>query len=205
MTADPFESVTKAWDWFHIQNLVARNFNRTLATSIGPSLSNPLLEWALANLLTVNLASLLDDALESYVTARNIPVNQGRLFDRIEALHDARLIANAPALHLLRKARNECAHTPPSFGGATQPKWHDLDLFIGEVASVLRDDLRMLAPPIKYEWFAERNPILHDEGDVAVTHQYRFGVKRNDKEAFVSTQTIDFLRFSASDRAPSSE
>jgi hypothetical protein len=205
MTADLFESVRKAWNWFHIQNLVARNFNRTLATSIGPSLSNPLLEWALANLLMVNLTSLLDDALDVYVKACNISVNQGRLFDRIEALHDAQLITNAPALHLLRKARNECAHTPASFTGATQPKWNDLDLFIGEVASVLRDALRMLGPPIRYEWFAERNPILHDGGDVAVTHQYRFGVKRNDKEAFVSTQTFDFLRLSASDRAQSSE
>lgn len=180
---DPFEGVKQAWDWFLIHNVVARHYDGL--NFLGPKHNNPMLDRSIISLLTVALASVLDESLETYSLHFGHPGKNDSLFARIEALKAANKVSNAAQLHDVRLARNEQAHEAGDPSVLSKPiDWTRLDQRIAEVAKALRE-LGMLAAPQKYEYFAERIPVEPPNDGAVLSFKYRSGVKRDGKEAFV--------------------
>lgn len=72
----------------------------------------PEVESIIVSGLLIRSVSLLDDALEEYITAREIVVPQKnpKLFDRLRALKTAQLLVNYSDIDAWRKRRNDVGH-----------------------------------------------------------------------------------------------
>ena len=182
MTTDPFKEVKDAWDWFQIQSVIIRNYNGL--NFLGPRQPNPMVDRSILSLLTVTLASVLDESLEAYISCFTISGKNDKLFNRIEALRAAAKILNADQLHDVRLARNKYAHQASDSSGLGEPMdWGKLEQQITEVDECLRQ-LGMLDSPHRYEYFAERTPVEPPNDGAVISLKYRSGVKRDGKVAF---------------------
>lgn len=176
-----YDDQKEAWHLFSMNVEVCRN--QHLMNMVGGGVRNPLLHSILAGVFTINLASLLDDALEEYIQANVMPGPHNRLFDRINMLGGAGRLKDAAALHDLRSRRNDLGHQPNEQGD-----WKQLDQDIGLVHSELHH-LGILGPQEKYEFFYERSRVKDSpDHHIAFVVKHRFGVKKAGQEFMVMEQ-----------------
>jgi len=184
-TCDPFKEIKDAWDWLLIQGVVVRHYDGL--NFLGPRFDDSLLDRGIISLLTVALASFLDETLQVYISHSGTPGRKNTLSDKIEILKDAGEIDSTVAcqLHAVRNARN--AYAPRATNSRVleeKTDWKRLDEQRRQVGAALRQ-LGVLGPQQRYEYFAERIPVEPPNKDAVVSLKYRHGVKRDAEEAYV--------------------
>lgn len=143
-----------AWRVFLIELEFARNYPIAYQLGQGLAVRNPVLEQVLPSLLHIKMSALLDDALDMYLTATTtaLPKNyRSTLEGRISFLSDSGRITNGPALHEVRKRRNDLAHE--SFSSVS---WLQLDQDLASVHAALQH-LGIVGAKPRFEIKAERS------------------------------------------------
>lgn len=110
-TVTPFQN---SWHCFLQEAEIARQYKVAMhLTSLGGVTQNPYLERLLPSLLFVRIGSLLDEAMEDYISSS--PLVQPKQYrndlnGRICFLESLGLLLDAGKLHKLREKRNDLAH-----------------------------------------------------------------------------------------------
>jgi hypothetical protein len=121
----------KAWKTFLLRKLVLTNPNLGIISAQDIGVRFPPLNHVAISLLFVDLVSLLDQATSSQLTPNEFK-RLGSLGQRLDNLASKGKIRNLPALHALRRRRNEVAHS------LITVKREELDLAVFEVHSQLQ-------------------------------------------------------------------
>lgn len=175
------DDIQEVWNRYLQEVELASNYHMPYALDgFGTTFRNPLLDFLLPSLLYVKLASILDQALVSYmgIYGLKLPVEgfNKSLEGRLTFLNDQNLIHNYLDLDRIRKNRNGLAHQSSAVSGWTQLK-EDLDIVEEELRQLGVVDERP-----EYQYFGERSK-MRAGNQPGVDHErdFRFGVKRGDK------------------------
>ena len=167
------EQIRLEWMRF-LQNVeMARHYDSPYELERASMPRNPIVDAILPTLLYVQLVSLLDEGLEAYRSAKDVPFppkGKQDLFHRIELLKDH--LRTPSQLHELRKKRKPLAHDPATF-----INWDELEQAIQLVDRELHG-LGLTGERPRYEFFAERSGAeSSDDPRVAFQYEYKFGLK----------------------------
>lgn len=174
--------------------LVKNHESANQISSIGLPAPNPILNYLLPSLFYIKLASLLDEALDSYIDSSNLdmPTSYRRNLDgRINFLKDENLLLDSAKLHAIRQRRNELAHKKHRHA-----TWKELDNALDVVEAELQA-LEIVDNRPKYEFYAERTraTVPPKEG-VAFAMNCCYGLKQNG-EKVVELSWVEEVRRSS--------
>jgi hypothetical protein len=144
----------RAWRNFLIELEFARDYPIAYQISGGIAVRNPVLERILPSLLHIKMAALLDEALETYLYTRNLPLPKkyrSTLDGRISFFSDTGQIQNGLELQAMRRRRNDLAHQSSS-----SASWSQLEQDVEAVQCALLQ-LRLVADRPRFEMNAERS------------------------------------------------
>ncbi len=181
---DPNPSLNKGWARF-LQNVeLAKHHDRPHLLDMS-TMPNPILDKLLPTLLFVQLASFLDEALETYRHRGGIsfpPRTKQDLYHRVELLRDR--LKNPEDLHRIRTDRRDLAHNPHAF-----VLWQHLDDAIDLVDAELQN-LGLVGTRPTYEFFAERSGAqASNDPRYLFEFDYEYGLKHDTDTVIAVTWT----------------
>ena len=99
-------------DWRNllIETAIAKNYYWLASNHRAPRI--PVVESITISGLLIRSVSILDDAVEEYITSENIvvPNRNPKLFHRLQALNTAQLLVNYSDIDAWRQRRNDVGH-----------------------------------------------------------------------------------------------
>lgn len=177
-------SPKEAWWRFRVEVVAAQNYHLS-SSLIGPHFKNILLERMLPILLYIKAVTILDDSFDLWLYKNNHILSKpykNDLNGRIQYLVDIGVLSDRDRLHGIRRRRNDFAHEPE-----ISCSWDELS----EAIFVMEDNLMILGLvriTQRLEFFYERSPIASSDPDIALSHEYKYGVKEDGAPVFeVST------------------
>ncbi len=178
--SNPTTPFLTGWHRFLQEVELSRNYPMPYRlNAFGAAARNPLLERILPSLLYIKLATLLDDALQTYISDRKLTVPSqyhDSFGGRINFLSEQGALSEPRQWRRIKDRRNELAHENDA-----QADWEELDNAISPAHDELRH-LGFAGPRPRYEPFAERSAMRETSRPDALwecTHS--FGLKRDDK------------------------
>ncbi len=123
-------------DWINllVEVCIARNQSWLQNDHNGIKLKE--VESILAGGLILRAISILDDSLESYIANNNISIKSSnpKLYHRLEALNNAKILIDFKSIDYWRSRRNEIGHELNNYY-----KWNDVDTCLNAIYTELNN------------------------------------------------------------------
>lgn len=171
----------KIWNVYLLEQELAQNYPGAYALSGGMAGRNMLLDQLLPSFLLIRAVSILDEGFQIILNEKeiNLPTKkyENTLGGRIGILGDSNIISKKSPIDLLRRSRNNLAHTPR---GST---WNELRSAIDLIDFTLQE-LNLVGKRPLLEYFGTRsgaeapNP---PNPEIAFSYKYICGIKENNK------------------------
>ncbi len=135
---------------------LVQNYNHLDPDQVDAGMRFEFLDGILASMLYLNIACLLEDAMDEVIESRQIEIpatysNRKKLSGKIEYFADKSLISDRDGLHAIRKMRNEVGHV-----AFTARSWTEFDAGLETVGNTLIE-LGLIEKHKDYEFIAERS------------------------------------------------
>lgn len=167
--------IQRTWQTFLMDTELAKHYKlANMASGIGLSAPNPILESLLPSLLYIRLGALLDESLEEYITSNSLVMSnryRNDLNGRITFLDNEGKLGSPTKLHEIREKRNHVAHEV-----AHSCTWTDLEEAIMNTDIELQH-LGLVTERPQYEFYAERTRRKEAESGYMMTFACCYGLK----------------------------